>query len=170
MTRSDSQGLACKGAEISQRRFGRRTVLVLGKSIYKARDRLDAPECPEHSNHTRQGPGFHKPHEELEYARLAQTRQGAGCRIDHRILADALDRIGNFTWGVEELDQNIISLERRQRLHGEASRLEKPAWLSLEQHRTKGWDRLPAASNDLDEAPITIMKRSELLDCLLDVA
>jgi hypothetical protein len=108
-------------AKISERRFGLGTALVLGKSLDKVRDCLDLAEGLECSNHARQRPSFCKPYEQIKYTRLTQSCRCTGCRIDHGILADALNGIGNIAWSFKEFDQHIIGFEPGQSPCGQAS-------------------------------------------------
>ncbi len=78
-------------AEISQRRFGLGTALVLGKSLDKVRDCLDLAEGLECSNHARQRPNFRKPYEQIKYTRLTQSCRRTGyvsVGIDHDTYVD----------------------------------------------------------------------------------
>jgi hypothetical protein len=113
----------------------------------------------------RQKLSFRERHEQFEYSRLVQARQSTGRRVDHCILADALDVIRDRTRRVEVFDQHVIGFEHRQRSHGQASRLVEPARFSLEQQRAKGGNRLPTASGNFNDAANPIVKRFELIDC-----
>jgi len=65
-------------------------------------------------------------------------RQSVGHCVDHCILADTFDGIRDLTRSVEVFNQHVIGVERRQRSHGQASRLVEPTRFSLEQQRAKG--------------------------------
>jgi len=97
-----------------------------------------------------------------------QSRQSAGRRINYCVLPGTLDGVRDLTLCVEVFNQHVICFERRQRLYGSAPWLEEAARLSRKQQRAKDWNCFVAAINNFDDTTIAIVKRLELVDCLLD--